>query len=179
MSIQDATKPTTVESRASKMIRDVFESGRPLAYVRSPEEMRVANVLREVAIHLPGDSTLPVWTWSLTEGMHDDAGQVEDGARDPRAALDFIAAHRDAAIFHLKDFHEPLRDSAEIRRRLRDVYQECLDQRKFIVVTSPVRAIPEELDRSLIYLELRPPDVVELAEFLRQQTHQLPSGDLG
>ena len=53
------------------------------------------------------------------------------------------------AIFHLKDFHEPLRESAEIRRRLRDVYESCRGQRKFVVITSPVRFIPEEIERSL------------------------------
>jgi SpoVK/Ycf46/Vps4 family AAA+-type ATPase len=37
------------------------------------------------------------------------------------------------------------------------------------VITSPVRAIPEEVDRSLMFLELRPPDLVELVEFLRAE----------
>ena len=74
-----------------------------------------------------------------------------------------------AGIFHLKDFHEPLRESAEIRRRLRDVYESCLDQRKFVVITSPVRFIPEEVERSILFLELRPPDLIELVEFLREE----------
>jgi SpoVK/Ycf46/Vps4 family AAA+-type ATPase len=70
----------------------------------------------------------------------------------------------------LKDFHEPLRESSEIRRRLRDVYQSCLDQRKFVVISSPVRFIPEEIERSVIFLELRPPDLVELIAFLKSET---------
>jgi SpoVK/Ycf46/Vps4 family AAA+-type ATPase len=119
-------------------------------------------VLREIG--------LPVWTWSLTEGMHRDGASAEPGTHPPRGALDFIAAHKGAAIFHLKDFHDPLRESAEIRRRLRDVYENCLDQRKFVVITSPVRFIPEEIERSVMYLELRPPDVIELLEFLRGQS---------
>ena len=78
----------------------------------------------------------------------------------PRGVLDFIAAHAEPAIFHLKDFHEPLRESPEIRRRLRDIYESMPGPRKFVVITSPVRVIPEELERSLLYLELRPPDLV-------------------
>ncbi len=85
------------------------------------------------------------------------------------AVLDFIAAHREAAIFHLKDFHEPMRDSPEVRRRLRDLYESCRDQRKFVVITSPVRSIPEEVERSMMFLELRPPDLIELVEFLRDE----------
>src|ERR1700686_576968 len=161
--------PDTVESRAAKMLREVFESGRPLTYVRSAEEQRVARVLREVALRLAAPAPVRVWTWSLTQGMHRDDEVAEAGTHAPLAALDFIAAHQDAAIFHLKDFHEPLRESPEVRRRLRDLYESCRDQRKFVVITSPVRSIPEEVERSLMFLELRPPDLVELVEFLREE----------
>ena len=150
------------------MIREVFESGRPVTYVRSAEEQRVAGVLREAGDRL---ASTPVWTWSLTEGMHRDGETADPTTYSARAALDFIDSHGDAAIFHLKDFHEPLRDSPEIRRRLRDVYESCLDRQKFVVISSPVRAIPEEIERSVMFLELRPPDVVELVAFLREEMH--------
>jgi hypothetical protein len=156
------------ESRAARLIRDIFESGRPLTYIRSSEEQRVRRVLREVSLRLAPGPT-PVWEWSLTEGMSRD-GAAEPGTLSPRAVLDFIAAHAGGAIFHLKDFHEPLRDSMEIRRRLRDVYEACLDRGKYVVITSPVRFLPEEIERSVIFVELRPPDVEELSAFLREET---------
>jgi SpoVK/Ycf46/Vps4 family AAA+-type ATPase len=155
------------ESRAAKTIREIFESGRPLTYIRSSEEQRVARLLREVAQGLRGSSPMPVWEWSLTEGMRRDGSVAQSGTQAPRAALDFIAAHTESAIFHLKDFHEPLRESPETRRRLRDVYDRCFGAGKFVVITSPVRFIPEEVERSLVFVELRPPDLVELVEFLR------------
>jgi ATPase family associated with various cellular activities (AAA) len=160
------------ESRAARTIREIFESGRPLTYVRSAEEQRIAKVLCEIGASLYA----PVWTWSLTEGMRRDGGPAETGAESPRGALDFIASHRDPAIFHLKDFHEPLRESADIRRRLRDVHERCLDHRKFVVITSPVRFIPEELERSIMFLELRPPDQIELIRFLQEETQRLAAG---
>ena len=153
------TIPQSAESRAARTIRDIFASGRPLVYIRSSEEQRVADLLAGMG--------LPVWTWSVTEGMRREGAPAEDGTEAPRAALDFIVGHAGGAVFHLKDFHEPLRESAEIRRRLRDVYQQCLSRRKFVVITSPVRFIPEEIERSVAFLELRPPDTVELVEFLR------------
>ena len=170
------------ESRAAKAIREVFESGRPLTYIRTAEERRVGQLLRDVGVELGGPKPVPLWTWSLTEGMHRHHEEAEEADARPlsaRGALDFIAAHREPAIFHLKDFHEPLRDAPEIRRRLRDLYESCLDQRKFVVITSPVRFIPEELERSLVYLELRPPDLSELVEFLRgevQRSHAVAEG---
>jgi len=127
----------------------------------------VGRVLREVGGKLSAGAAVPVWSWTLTQGMQRDDGSVEAGAQNPRQALDFIAAHKGAGIFHLKDFHEPLRESPEVRRRLRDIYESCLDRQKFVVITSPVRFIPEEIERSVLFLELRPPDVVELREFLR------------
>jgi SpoVK/Ycf46/Vps4 family AAA+-type ATPase len=154
------------------MLREIFESGRPLTYVRSAEEQRIAKVLCEVA----GRLSAPVWTWSLTEGLRHDGGRAEAGAESPRGALDFIASYGDPAVFHLKDFHEPLRESADIRRRLRDVHERCLDQRKFVVITSPVRYIPEELERSIMFLELRPPDQIELIQFLREEAQRLAPG---
>ena len=164
---------TRAETRAAKTLRDVFQSGRPLTYVHTTEEQRVANALREVARTWP--EPLPVWTWSLTEGMHriaDGTSQHDEsaqpGTESPRAALDFIAAHQGPGIFHLQDFHEPLRDSSETRRRLRDVYQLCLDRDKFTVISSPVRFLPEEVERNIMFIELRQPDRVELAEFLRR-----------
>jgi SpoVK/Ycf46/Vps4 family AAA+-type ATPase len=55
------------------------------------------------------------------------------------------------------------------------VYETCLDQRKFVVISSPVRFVPEEVERNIMFLELRPPDVTELLEFLREEapgTHE-------
>ncbi len=157
------------ESRAAKLIREVFESGRPLTYVRSAEEQRVARVLDEVGTSLLPSGPVPVWTWTLTEGMHRGDDPIQPGTETPRGVLDFIIAHPSAAIFHLKDFHEPLRESAEIRRRLRDLYESCLNRQKFVVITSPVKYIPEEIERSVMFLELRPPDLVELIDFLRDE----------
>jgi hypothetical protein len=169
----------SVESRAASTIWGAFESGRPLTYIRSVEEQRVGSVLREVAVGR-FSPPIPIWTWSLTEGLRRDREPAEAGTLSPRTALDFIVEHRGAAIFHLKDFHEPLRESPEVRRRLRDVYEGCLEQQKFVVITSPVGFIPEEIERSVFFLELRPPDRIELVEVLREEAQRIaPGGENG
>src|SRR5215472_3659728 len=136
-----------IESRAAKTIGEIFQSGRPLTYIRSAEEQRVGRILRDVARSMNGAAHLPVWTWSLTEEMHRDGEAPAAGTQSARDALDFIASHSGSAVFHLKDFHEPLRESSETRRRLRDIYEECFGQGKFVVISSPVRFIPEEIER--------------------------------
>jgi len=160
---QTAIESRSAASRAARTIREIFESGRPLTYIRSAEERRVGKLLRVV---MP---ELAVWEWSLTEGLRRDGATAEAGTESPRAVLDFIAAHDGSGIFHLKDFHEALRESPETRRRLRDIYESCRDQRKYVVITSPVRFIPEEIERSIMFLELRPPDISELVDLVREE----------
>src|SRR5436190_11449697 len=77
------------ESRAARMIHQVFDSGRPLMYIRSAEENRVTRVLREVGLGLLASGPVPVWTWSLTEGMNRCGQPSEDGTETARGALDF------------------------------------------------------------------------------------------
>src|SRR5258708_39238086 len=97
---QTITSPAP-ESRAAKILREVFESGRPLTYVRTSEEQRAGRVLREVGLRLFAPKPVPVFTWSLTDGMHRDGQPAGAGTKDALGVLDFIAAYPDPAIFHL------------------------------------------------------------------------------
>lgn len=161
---------SSTQTRAMRDLREIIESGRPLAYVRTAEERRIAKLLAEVAAHC-FEPAVSVWTWSLTEGMRRDDGTVPSGATlDPRDALDFIAAYPEPALFHLKDFHDPLRDRPDVRRRVRDLYEICFDRGKFVILSSPVRFLPEELERNLMYVELTLPDLSELVAFLREES---------
>ena len=157
----------TTESRALRTLVDIVESGRPLAYIRSAEEQRVTTLLREIAGRC-FSSAVPLWTWSLTDGMRRDDGTGGE-LLGPRAALDFIAAYDGRALFLLKDFHEPMREAPDVRRRLRDLYELCFDRGKFLMICSPVKFIPEEIERAIVYLELAVPDLDELVGFLRRE----------
>ena len=171
LSTQDSALRTqhSAESRSLKVLQDIFESGRSLTYIKSSEEQRVAHLLRESAEAF-FKPPVPVWTWSLTEGMRrGDDTVTDDKPLNARAALDFIATYEGPALFHLKDFHEPLRDSPDIRRRLRDLYELCFDRNRFVVISSPIHFIPEELSRSVTYVELGVPDLVELIAFLQRE----------
>ncbi len=169
------TSPSTdtLASKSSRLLRELFASGRPLFYIMSAEEQRVGRLLRQAAQHFFGQP-VPFWSWSLTEGMKcGDDTQAGKDTTAPRAALDFIADFKGPAVFHLKDFHEALREEAVAVRRLRDLYELCLDQGKFVVISSPIRFIPEEINRNIVYVELNVPDFVEVKAFLEEQTSAL------
>src|SRR5580658_1606521 len=91
------------ESRAAKFLRELFESGRPLTYLRTTEEQRVGWVLREVGQRLLPNVQVPVWSWSLTDGLRRGDEPADSGLGVPRNLLEFIAELSEAAIFHLKD----------------------------------------------------------------------------
>jgi len=160
------------ESRSLRALREIFQAGRPLTYIRSPEELRIGRLLHEAA-QLFFAPPVQVWTWTLTEGLRQDGTSSGTEPLGPRAALDFVASYDGPGIFHFKDFHEVMRDSPEIRRRLRDLYERCFDTGKYVIISSPVRYIPEEIARDLVYLELSVPDTVELTSFLREEMERV------
>ncbi len=163
----------TTENRALTVLQDLFRAGRPLIYICSPEESRAHRLLEAVArkVFTP---PLPVWSWSQTGGLTGpDGGAAAAGVADVRALLEFISKHNSAAIFQLKDFHEFLREDPEIRRRLRDLYAECLDRKKFIAITSPSRSVPEELSSQMAIVDLPVPDLDELLSYMHDETARL------
>lgn len=172
MSEQSATAP---ESRALATLREIFEAGRAVSYLRSAEEARIAHLLDQSA-RIFFESPVPVWTWSLTDGLVARDGQHADGdTRPPLAALDFVLRFDRPAIFQFKDLHEALRDDPAVRRRLRDVYAACSGTGKYLIITSPIRFIPDEVARDLVYVELTTPDLVELQQFLDDELKRLQS----
>jgi AAA+ superfamily predicted ATPase len=165
------SEASKTESRAYRALREVFQGGRPLIFICTHEEERARRLLEDVANHLLPVRT-PVWSWSLTDGLLPPDG-VPAEKLDPGAVLEFIASHREPGIFQLKDFHQFMCERTEIRRRLRDLYGLSLDSGKFLVITSPLRAIPEELNRQIALVELTTPDIEELLEFVRLEAENI------
>jgi AAA+ superfamily predicted ATPase len=156
------------ESRAYRALKEMFQGMRPLIFVCTPEEGRVRMLLRDIAERLYAGQ-MPIWSWSLTTGLqHPDGQEVEK--LSPQGVLEFIAGQKTQGIFQLKDFHQFMNDDPGIRRRLRDLYELCLDSGKFLVITSPLRLIPEELNRQIALVQLSTPDFEELIDFLRLET---------
>jgi ATP-dependent 26S proteasome regulatory subunit len=154
------------ESKAFRILEEIFQGGRPIVYIATHEEGRVRMLLQEMA-QKQYSGKMPIWSWSLTSGLQQQGSPAAEKL-GPGAVLDFIAAHREPGIFQLKDFHEFLSDPG-IRRRLRDLYETCMDSGKFLAITSPVRDIPDELNRQIALVELHVPDIEEMLDFLRRE----------
>lgn len=154
------------ESRAFTALRELVQGGRPLIYLHTSEETRAWQLLQEAARRL-FKTRVPVWSWTATRGLTGPDDSPEPGKPlDAGAVLDFIAGYQNPGIFQLRDFHEFMTSSLEVRRRLRDLYELCLDTGKFIIITSPLRVLPEELSHQVAFIELHHPDLEEMLDFL-------------
>ncbi len=167
--------PTARSPTVSSVIQGMIDAGRPLIYLQSAEEDRVVGVLSRLAEQSRG-GRVDLFIWSVTEGLQLNGKPAKDRPDSPRGMLDLIIAHDRPAIFLLKDFHEFIRDAADIRRRLRDLYSECLDTGKFAVIGSPVKIIPDEINHEVAFSDLPRPDLKELEEVLQAETASVSGG---
>lgn len=165
-----------LRSKSLSALTDVMDAGRPLTYVQTPEEDRVVALLGQAAQR--GGSKTGVFVWSVTEGLREDGRAVKSQPDGARGVLDFIIAAGKPGVFLLKDFHDLLRDSVELRRRVRDVYYECLNTGKFVFISSPSKFIPAELEREIAYVKLPMPDLGELETLVKEEAKILAGGDL-
>jgi AAA+ superfamily predicted ATPase len=171
--VSPSQSTSRAESRAFSELRSLMQGGHSLIYICTSEEQRVGHLLQEAAQGL-FSSKVPVWSWTLTHGLTGSDETATPGSLlDAGAVLDFIAGYQGPAIFQLRDFHEFMGSDAEIRRKLRDLYEGCFDTGKFVVITSPLRVLPEELSHQIAFIELLHPDLEEMLDFLTNEARAL------
>jgi SpoVK/Ycf46/Vps4 family AAA+-type ATPase len=171
--MENSSSARRQESRAFSALRDLVQGGRPLIYICTSEELRALQLLREASRRL-FPAQVPVWSWTSTRGLIGPDESKETGKPlDADGVLDFIAEYDGPAIFQLRDFHEFMGNVAEIRRKLRDLYEASLNTGKFTVITSPLRVLPEELSHQIAFFELHHPDLEEMLDFLATENKAL------
>ncbi len=88
-------------------------------------------------------------------------------AVDPITALETIETVRkeEHTLFILRDFHE-LWGNAQVKRKLRSVAEKLKQSRSSIVIISPAAQVPDELQNSLVSLELELPTFTDIEAVL-------------
>jgi SpoVK/Ycf46/Vps4 family AAA+-type ATPase len=126
---------------------DLIRARYPLMYIVSHEEERVEKSLYDLCI----EREMRLEVWSITEGFKVVAnGSGTREIKDPMKALDHVhrAEANQKALFILRDFH-PFFKEPTILRRLRDLATELRRTRKSLIMLSPVKKIPPELEKSI------------------------------
>jgi ATP-dependent 26S proteasome regulatory subunit len=141
----------------------------PILYVISNEEMRVQNVVVEIA----AKRQKKVFEWTFSNGIVPAGTSIQSqknrnaATKDPLAALDQVIEQVEPAIFLFKDFHPFLtKNNFAIIRKLKDIALHLKNSFKTIVLISPVMEIPAELDKEITVINFPQPTKEELGEML-------------
>ncbi len=162
MSPLDAKTDSRADKRRTKRdeLRLLVNSRQPIIAVETFEEIRIEELLAEVATEL----AVPFYVWSVTTGL------VRKGnnspiyrTADPEQALANIALIRGDAIFLLKDFARYL-EQDRILRRMRELGEGFRNTRRSIVLSGASLKLPPELNEEVAMFSLELPDADLLLE---------------
>src|SRR4051794_29958455 len=141
----------------------------PLLYIISSEEMRVQNMIVEIA----KKRQKKVFEWSYSTGIVPAGTSIQSqknrnaATKDPLAALDQVIEQVEPAIFIFKDLHPFLaRNNFAVIRKLKEIALHLKNSFKTIVLISPVLEIPAELEKEITLLNFPLPARSDLNELL-------------
>ena len=150
-------------------IETLIRARYPILYVITSEEMRVQNILVEIA----AKRQKKVFEWTYSSGIVPAGASIQSqkgrnpATKDPLAALDLVIDQVEPAIFLFKDFHPFLtRNNFAVIRRLKDIALHLKNSCKTIVLISPVMEIPAELDKEMTVINFLPPSKEDLGALL-------------
>jgi AAA+ superfamily predicted ATPase len=162
-----------VASTARESLRLLINSRSPIITAETSEEERLTALLIEVAT----DLGVPLFTWSVTEGLARPGGAALYNSDQPEQALANLANIHGDGIFLLKDFARYC-DNDRISRRLRDLADGFRTARRSIIILAASLTLPPELQADAASFQLGLPSPDELlpgvkrvfAEVAREQT---------
>ena len=130
-----------------------IKSGYSILYLLTHEESRAELLILNSANELK--RSLKVW--SCTEGFSNPNNKYNDATYDPKTALEKIKSDTTTQIYVMRDMHSFF-TSPIIIRTLRDIAKEFKQQGKTLIIISPVKKIPVELEKDITVIEFDLPD---------------------
>ncbi len=141
----------------------------PILYVVSSEEMRVQNLVVEIAQR----RQKKVFEWSFSTGVVPAGTSIQlqkhrnAATKDPLLALDQVIDQVEPAIFIFKDFHPFLtKSNYAVVRKLKEIALQLKNSYKTIILVAPVLEIPAELEKELTVLNFPLPTREDLGALL-------------
>jgi len=143
----------------------------PILYVITSEEMRVQNLIVEIA----KKRQKKVFEWSYSTGIVPAGSSIQSqksrsaSTKDPIMALDQVIDLVEPAIFIFKDFHPFLtKSNYAVVRKLKEIALHLKNSFKTIVLVSPVMEIPTELEKEVTVMNYPLPSREDLNELLEK-----------
>lgn len=151
-------------------LRTLIRSHHPLIVIETVEEERVLALLQSVV----AQERMPLFEWSVTRGLtrHGEGPAISKITATPLAVLQHLQGLTVEAIFWLKDMTPHLQDSA-VARQLREVSHHFGRSRTTCVLTGHPIALPLDIEKIAVHLELQLPDRNELQTMLKNVLESL------
>ena len=150
-------------------IETLIRARYPILYIVSSEEMRVQNLVVEIAKR----RQKKIFEWSYSTGIVPAGTSIQSqkhrnaATKDPLAALDHVIEQVEPAIFIFKDFHPFLaRTNFAVIRKLKEIALHLKNSYKTIILVSPVMEIPTELEKEITVLNYPLPSREDLSQLL-------------
>ena len=141
----------------------------PILYVISSEEVRVQELLSQIAQR----RQKKVFEWTYSQGLTPAGSSIQSqkhrnaSTKDPLLALDQVIDQVEPAIFIFKDFHPFLtRNNFAVIRKLKEIALHLKNSFKTVVLVSPTLEIPTELEKEITVLNFPLPTREELGKLL-------------
>lgn len=154
-------------------LRSRVEAGYPLLFLQTWEEQRWEHELAELTLEIERGLV----TWTITGGLQPPPIGASDVEPSAWQLLMLLDAYPPGHVFLVKDFHAWIKDPV-IVRRLRDVLNELIANRKTLIFLGPVAEIPFDLAKDAVRIELPLPDYEDLRpEFDAVMSERLDAGE--
>jgi SpoVK/Ycf46/Vps4 family AAA+-type ATPase len=149
----------------------LLDSKVPLLVIESYEEPRVLEMITRLAVA----RAMPLYTWSVTEGLsrlgfgNDPGGEVDTA--EPAKLLRDIKSTPQSGIYVLCDFHPYIKDEPVNVRLLREICMRYHQLGHTVVLLSHRVELPGELKRYCARFELAMPTEEQLINLVREEAN--------
>jgi SpoVK/Ycf46/Vps4 family AAA+-type ATPase len=147
----------------------ILRSRTPIIIIETRDEARMLDMLQSIAIGGIGDSYMPLFRWTVTDGLQriDIALEPQPLNSDPSEVLKHIRAVQKPGIYVLLDFHPFLEDPLHVRL-IKDI---CIRYgavpRQIILISHTVK-LPGELESFSAHFDVALPTEDERRQIIQR-----------
>ena len=147
----------------------VLRSRTPIIVIESQDEARILELLQSIAIARSGDDYVPLFRWTITDGLQrvDIALEPQAMNSQPTDVLKHIRAVSKPGIYALLDFHPFLDDPVHVRL-IKDICIQYRQTPRQLVLISHKVTLPSELESFSARFDLDLPSEEERARIVKR-----------
>jgi SpoVK/Ycf46/Vps4 family AAA+-type ATPase len=151
-------------SKSVSYIKNSIVVGQPIIQIISYEEKRVENIIKMLGEQLKRPN---LSSWDINNGLIKD-GQSINETQDPVKALDYIIKENLPGFFIFKDLNSYMKESPELVRKLREIYQKFKNSKTTIFLLSPDEYFDDALKKEIDILSFGLPEYDELEKLFNR-----------